>query len=123
VGSGWFYKHVMVVEENIDIHDPAALDWAMAYRVNAGLGGIAFYGPTLGSSLDLSTPPEKANMANYGSGERTRCSSTPPGAGSSSRARSGRLKSRSARTGGTGAGLQPPPEFQRIAQQVVRTAG
>jgi hypothetical protein len=46
-----------------------SLDWAMAYRVNAGLGDIAVYGPTLGSSLDPSTPPQKANMAKYGSGE------------------------------------------------------
>lgn len=68
-GSIWFYKHVMVVEEDIDIHDLAALDWAMAYRVNAGQGDIAFYGPTLGSPLDPSTPHEKTNMAKYGSGE------------------------------------------------------
>jgi UbiD family decarboxylase len=85
-GSGWFYKHVTVVEEDIDIHGPEALDWAMAYRVNAGLGDIAFYGPTLGSPLDPSTPPEKANMAKYGSGEchrvlidATRSRSSSPG--------------------------------------------
>src|SRR6516162_3844300 len=30
---------------------------------------LAFYGPTLGSPLDPSTLPEKANMAKYGSGE------------------------------------------------------
>ncbi|MCV6973387.1 UbiD family decarboxylase [Mycobacterium bourgelatii] len=71
-GSIWFYKNVMVVEEDIDIHDPQALDWAMAYRVNAGLGDISFYGPTLGSPLDPSTPPEKADMGKYGSGEWTR---------------------------------------------------
>ncbi len=68
-GSIWFYKHVMVVEEDIDLHDPAALDWALAYRVNAGLGDISFYGPTLGSPLDPSTPHQKSNMAKYGSGE------------------------------------------------------
>jgi 3-polyprenyl-4-hydroxybenzoate decarboxylase len=71
-GSGWFYEHVMVVEEDIDIHDADALDWAMAYRVNAGLGDIACCGPTLGSPLDPSTPPEKADMARYGSGQWTR---------------------------------------------------
>nr|WP_264073238.1 UbiD family decarboxylase domain-containing protein [Mycobacterium gordonae] len=68
-GSVWFYKHVMVVEQDIDIHDPAALDWALAYRVNAGLGDIACYGPTLGSPLDPSTPPQKSNS---GGGEWTR---------------------------------------------------
>lgn len=44
----------------------------MAYRVNADLGDIRFYGPTLGSPLDPSTPPAKANMSTYGSGEWTR---------------------------------------------------
>ncbi|BBZ37942.1 decarboxylase UbiD [Mycobacterium conspicuum] len=68
-GSIWFYKNVMVVEEDIDIRDPQALDWALAYRVNASLSDITLYGPTLGSPLDPSTPHEKANMAKYGSGE------------------------------------------------------
>ncbi|SOJ53873.1 hypothetical protein MSIMFB_01370 [Mycobacterium simulans] len=44
----------------------------MAHRVNADLGDIRFYGPTLGSPLDPSTPPAKANMSKYGSGEWTR---------------------------------------------------
>lgn len=71
-GSMWFHKNVMVVEEDIDIHDPAALDWAMSYRVNAGRGDIAFFGPGLGSSLDPSTPPERNDTNKYGSGEWTR---------------------------------------------------
>jgi 4-hydroxy-3-polyprenylbenzoate decarboxylase len=71
-GSVWFYKHVTVVEQDIDIHDPEALDWALAYRVNAGLGDITTYGPTIGSPLDPSTPRERADMAKYGSGEWTR---------------------------------------------------
>ena len=71
-GSVWFHKNVIVVEEDIDIHDPVALDWAMTYRVNAGLGDIAFYGPTMGSPLDPSTPPEKNDAAKYGAGEWTR---------------------------------------------------
>jgi hypothetical protein len=53
-GLVWFHKNVMVVEEDVDIHDPVALDWAMTYRVNAGLGDIAFYGPSMGSQLDPS---------------------------------------------------------------------
>ena len=68
----WFWKNVMVVEEDVDIRDPVALDWAMAFRVNAGMGDIVFYGPTFGSILDPSTPPEKANPAKYGTGEWTR---------------------------------------------------
>jgi UbiD family decarboxylase len=71
-GSVWFHKNVMIVEEDIDVHDPIALDWAMTYRVNAGLGDIAFYGPCMGSSLDPSTPPEKNDSNKYGAGEWTR---------------------------------------------------
>lgn len=71
-GSVWFHKNVMVVEEDVDIHDPVALDWAMTYRVNAGLGDIAFYGPTMGSPLDPSTPPEKNDSGRFGAGEWTR---------------------------------------------------
>jgi 4-hydroxy-3-polyprenylbenzoate decarboxylase len=41
----------------------------VAYRVNAGAGDITVYGPTLGSPLDPSTPPAKADMARFGSGE------------------------------------------------------
>lgn len=71
-GSMWFHKNVVVVEEDVDLHDPAALDWAMSYRVNAGSGDIAFFGPGLGSSLDPSTPPERNDTNLYGSGEWTR---------------------------------------------------
>lgn len=71
-GSVWFHKNVMVVEEDVDVHDPVALDWAMTYRVNAGLGDIAFYGQTMGSPLDPSTPPEKNDSARFGAGEWTR---------------------------------------------------
>jgi UbiD family decarboxylase len=68
----WFWKSVTVVEEDVDIRDREALEWAIAFRVNAGLGDIVFYGPTFGSVLDPSTPPEKADGAKYGTGEWTR---------------------------------------------------
>jgi len=68
----WFYKNVMVVEEDIDVRDPAALDWAFAYRVNAGAGQLLTFGPTFGSVLDPSMPREEANPAKYGSGKWTR---------------------------------------------------
>lgn len=64
-------SEVRVVEEDVDIHDPAALDWAMSYRVNAGRGDIAFFGPGLGSSLDPSTSPERNDTNKYGTGEWT----------------------------------------------------
>jgi 4-hydroxy-3-polyprenylbenzoate decarboxylase len=68
----WFFKNVMVVEEDIDIRDPAALEWAFAFRVNAGLGQLVTYGPTFGSVLDPSTPRELANPLKYGTGQWTR---------------------------------------------------
>jgi 4-hydroxy-3-polyprenylbenzoate decarboxylase len=72
-GAGqWFYKNVMVVEEDIDIRDPVALDWAMAFRVNAGQGQLLTFGPTFGSVLDPSTPRTEANALKYGTGKWTR---------------------------------------------------
>lgn len=72
-GAGqWFYKNVMVVEEDIDIRDPVALDWALAFRVNAGQGQLLTFGPTFGSVLDPSTPRAEANPLKYGTGKWTR---------------------------------------------------
>jgi 4-hydroxy-3-polyprenylbenzoate decarboxylase len=72
-GAGqWFYKNVMVVEEDIDIRDPVALDWALAFRVNAGEGQLLTFGPTFGSVLDPSTPRAQANPLKYGTGKWTR---------------------------------------------------
>ena len=34
------YKHITVVDDDIDIHDYAAVDWAIAHRVNAGENDI-----------------------------------------------------------------------------------
>ncbi len=68
----WFFKNVMVVEEDVDIRDPVALDWAMAFRVNAGQGDVCLFGPTFGSVLDPSTPPEEISIPKYGTGKWTR---------------------------------------------------
>ena len=35
------YKHVIVVEEDIDPADDEQVDWALAHRVNAGEGGLS----------------------------------------------------------------------------------
>ena len=72
-GAGhWFFKHVMVVEQDIDIRDPVALDWAYAFRVNAGRGDVWIDGPTTGSLLDPSTLPEDRDVMKYGSGKWSR---------------------------------------------------
>ena len=64
----WFFKNVTVVEEDIDIRDPVALDWAMAFRVNAGRGDVMIHGPTFGSVLDPSTLPADRDPVKYGTG-------------------------------------------------------
>src|SRR5262245_30077932 len=66
------YKHIWVVDEDIDIHDYGALDWAFAYRVNAAEDDIVFYPGTFGSALDPSTRLKYRNTALYGTGKWTR---------------------------------------------------
>jgi UbiD family decarboxylase len=68
----WFFKHVMVVEEDIDIRDPVALEWAMAFRVNAALGQIMMVGPTFGSPLDPSVSHTDMDMPRFRTGKWTR---------------------------------------------------
>ena len=61
------YKNVMVVEEEIDPTDYEQLDWAFAYRVNAGDGGITVFPGIFGSVLDPSTPLEERDVEQLGS--------------------------------------------------------
>jgi 4-hydroxy-3-polyprenylbenzoate decarboxylase len=65
-------KHVIVVDDDIDIHDWEAIEWALCYRVNAGLGDISFFSGTSGSMLDPSVPLEDRNSVKYGHGSWTR---------------------------------------------------
>ena len=70
-GSGaaqWRYKHVIVVDDDIDISDYEQLDWALAYRVNAGKDDIVVFPGSFGSIADPSTPLEERNVAKLGSG-------------------------------------------------------
>ncbi len=55
------YKHVTVVDDDIDIHDYAAVDWAIAYRVNAGENDIVIMPATFGLGLDPSTRKRDRN--------------------------------------------------------------
>jgi 4-hydroxy-3-polyprenylbenzoate decarboxylase len=66
------FKHVVVVEQDIDIRDPEAVDWAIAHRVDAGQGGLTTFGPTGGSMLDPGVDPVVRNPAKYGTGRWTR---------------------------------------------------
>jgi len=74
-GSGianYAAKIVIVVDEDIDIHDNEAVEWAIAYRVNADMGQILFFPGTFGSMLDPSVPLNERNIAKYGQGKWTR---------------------------------------------------
>ncbi|MDP2718772.1 MAG: UbiD family decarboxylase [Dehalococcoidia bacterium] len=58
-------KILIVVDDDIDIRSREAVDWALAYRVNAAMGDIAFF-DTLGSPLDPSVPMEDRDIIKYG---------------------------------------------------------
>jgi UbiD family decarboxylase len=65
-------KHLVVVDEDIDIFDGEAIEWAVAYRVNAGMGDISFFPGTTGSMLDPSVPIHERDSVKYGHGKWTR---------------------------------------------------
>lgn len=68
--SNWFYKMVTVVEEDIDIRSWEDIDWALAYRLNAGEPGeLTVFGPTGGSVLDPSTRREDRDPILFGTGK------------------------------------------------------
>jgi 4-hydroxy-3-polyprenylbenzoate decarboxylase len=66
------YKHVTVVDDDIDIHDYAAVDWAIAHRVNAGENDIVIMPATFGLGLDPSTRKRDRNPALFGTGKWNR---------------------------------------------------
>ncbi len=63
------YKNIWVVDEDIDIHDYGALDWAFAYRVNAAEDDIVFFPGTFGSVLDPSTRLKYRDAQKFGTGK------------------------------------------------------
>ncbi len=65
-------KNVLVVDEDIDIHDDEAVQWAAAHRVNAEMGDIVTFPGCIGSSLDPSVPLESRDISMYGHGKWTR---------------------------------------------------
>jgi 4-hydroxy-3-polyprenylbenzoate decarboxylase len=62
------YKHVIVVEEDIDPAVDEQVEWALAHRVNAGEGGIVIFPGIFGSPIDPSTPMEDRDVAQLGTG-------------------------------------------------------
>ena len=65
-------KHLIVVDEDIDIFDWEAIEWALCYRLSAGMGDISFFPGTSGSMLDPSVPIEERDSVKYGHGKWTR---------------------------------------------------
>jgi UbiD family decarboxylase len=62
------YKHVIVVEEDIDPSSYEQVDWAFAHRVNAGQEGIVVFPGIFGSPIDPSTPLADRDVAQLGTG-------------------------------------------------------
>jgi 3-polyprenyl-4-hydroxybenzoate decarboxylase len=61
-----------VVDDDIDIHDYAAVDWAIAFRVNAGEDDIVIMPSTFGAGLDPSVRKRDRNVAQFGTGKWNR---------------------------------------------------
>src|SRR5262252_5476926 len=66
------YKHITVVDDDIDIHDYAAVDWAIAFRVNAGENDIVIMPSTFGLGLDPSTRKRDRDPTLFGTGKWNR---------------------------------------------------
>lgn len=62
------YKHVYVVEDDIDVSSYEQIDWALAHRMNAGEGGLVVFPGTFGSPIDPSTPLEDRDVRQLGTG-------------------------------------------------------
>ena len=62
------YKHVTVVEEDIDPSSYEQVDWAFAHRVNAGEDGIVVFPGIFGSPIDPSTPLADRDVSRLGTG-------------------------------------------------------
>ncbi len=62
------YKHVIVVDDDIDISSYEQIDWAIAHRVNAGAGGLVVFPGIFGSPIDPSTPLHDRDTTRLGTG-------------------------------------------------------
>jgi UbiD family decarboxylase len=61
-------KLIIVVDEDIDVFDHQAVDWALAYRMNAERGDVQIARGCIGSMLDPSSPLEERDTVKYGQG-------------------------------------------------------
>ncbi|MCZ7564052.1 MAG: UbiD family decarboxylase [Burkholderiales bacterium] len=63
------YKHIWVVDRDIDIRDYSAIDWAYAFRVNAAEGDILTVPGTFGVPIDPSTRLPDRDALQFGTGK------------------------------------------------------
>ena len=59
-------------DADIDVHDYEAVDWAVAWRVNAGEDDITVYPANWGAGLDPSVRRRDANVHLFGTGKWNR---------------------------------------------------
>ena len=66
------YKHITVVDDDIDIHDYAAVDWAIAIASTPARTTSSSCRSTFGAGLDPSTRKRDRNPALFGTGKWNR---------------------------------------------------
>jgi UbiD family decarboxylase len=62
------YKHVFVVDDDIDPSSYEQIDWALAHRMNAGEEGLVVFPGIFGSPIDPSTPMADRDVSRLGTG-------------------------------------------------------
>jgi len=70
--SNYMAKTVIVTDDDIDIYNDDAVEWAQSYRVNPDMGDVLFFPGTFGSMLDPSVPLEQRDIVKYGQGKWNR---------------------------------------------------
>ncbi|MFZ2948005.1 MAG: UbiD family decarboxylase [Desulfuromonadaceae bacterium] len=65
-------KNVIVVDDDIDIHNDEDVEWALSYRTNAEMHDIQFFHVCIGSMLDPSYPLSERDTQKYGQGKASR---------------------------------------------------
>ncbi|MPY71656.1 MAG: UbiD family decarboxylase [Alphaproteobacteria bacterium] len=63
------YKLVTVVDDDIDVHSYDAVDWALAWRFNAGEDDLVVFPANWGAGLDPSVRRRDANVHLFGTGK------------------------------------------------------
>ncbi|MDY6973807.1 MAG: UbiD family decarboxylase [Thermodesulfobacteriota bacterium] len=65
-------KNVIVVDEDMDVHNAEDIEWAFSYRTNAEMNDIQIFNTCPGSVLDPSVPLREREVMKYGQGKSAR---------------------------------------------------